>query len=191
MRITESQLRRVVRESLLREAAVAPEEAEAAQVTFTVKQSNALIEINATRRGETVGVLRAEMTRDPCADAWEITRARSKIDGMGPLLYDLMIDLVHPDPLTSDRGSVSADAERVWDYYMTKRKDIESIPLDNRRNERTPEPSDNCTQASAMMWSNQEEKPWYNLSLARAYKRKDGGTPVLDALDDLGIIEFE
>jgi len=190
MKISESLLRRIVRSELLRESAVTPEEADRKGVTFTVKQSNALIEIIATRRDETVGVLRAEMTRDPCADAWEITRSKSKIDGMGPLLYDLMIDLVSPDPLTSDRGSVSADAKRVWDYYMSRRPDIESIPLDNRRNERTPEPDDNCIQASAMMWSNQDGKPWHELSLARAYKRADGGTPMLDALDDLGIIEF-
>jgi hypothetical protein len=194
MRITEGQLRRIIRGELLSEAMMTPGQADSRNITFRVNQFPGIIMIQAIRwddEEDPVGVLRAEKLRNPCWEAWEITRSKvgSGFDGLGPLLYELMMDLVHPDPLTSDRSSVSQDAKRVWDYYMLRRDDIESLPLDNMRDERTPGmPDDNCGQTSALDWA--ELEPWHSLSLARAYKRKSGGTPVLDVLDDLGIISF-
>jgi hypothetical protein len=194
MRITEALLKKIIREELLREAMMTPTQADSRNITLRVNQLPGLITIDAIRwddEEDPVGVLQAKKLRNPCEGAWEITKSRvqSEFNGLGPLLYELMLDLVHPDPLTSDRSSVSPDAKRVWDYYMLRRDDIESLPLDNLGDELTPGvEGDNCGQNSALMWS--KSQPWHSLSLARAYRRVGGGTPMLDALDDLGIISF-
>lgn len=199
MRITEGQLRRIIREALLAEGAMTPEQADRKGITFKVRVYDSMISIAAIRDGDEedrVGLLRAEATREPCLGAWSVTRSRvsPEFDGLGPLLYDLMIDLVQSErgaPLTPDRASVSLAAKGVWDHYMSRRDDIESEPLDNPEDELTPGvEDDNCGQNSAIMWSG-EGQPWHGLSIARAYRRRGGGTPVLDALDDLGIIEIE
>jgi hypothetical protein len=195
MQITERKLRQIIREELLREAMMTTDDAEERNIRFRVKRFSDIIMIDAIRwddETDIVGTLWAEKLHNPCEGAWEITKSNvsSNFDGLGPLLYELMIDLVHPDPLTSDRASVSQAAKRVWDYYMQRRDDIESLPLDNMRDERTPGvEEDNCGQNSALMWSS-EEKPWHSLSLARAYKRKGGETPIWDDLDGLDIIDM-
>lgn len=195
MRITESTLRRIIREELLSEAMMTPERAEKKGIRFQVMKRDDLVKIIAITGDEeddVVGTLKAAKPDLHCLGAWEIRGAKvsSAFDGLGPLLYELMLDLVSPDPLTSDRGSVSGPAKSVWDYYMSKRPDIESEKLDNQYDERTPGyKEDNCDYASALMWS-KEGQPWHELSINRAYRRKDGGTPMLDALDNLDIIEF-
>lgn len=190
--VAESLLRRIVREELLSEAMMTPVQADRKGITFKAVVSEDTIEITAVRGDEEMGALHAKPTLRPCLDAWAITDvAWSSIDGLGPLMYDLMIDLVNPRPLTSDRSSVSFAAKNVWDYYMRKRSDIEWAQLDNPEDELTPGvEDDNCWQNSAIMWS-REGQPWNSLSVSKAYRRVGGGTPVLDALDDLGIIEIE
>lgn len=199
MRLTENQLRHLIREELLSEAMMTPERAERKGITFKVRVYDSMISIAAIRDGDEedrVGLLRAEATREPCLGAWAVTRSKvsSEFDGLGPLLYDLMIDLVQRErgaPLTSDRSSVSLAAKGVWDHYMSKRSDIEWAPLDNPEDELTPGvEDDNCGQNSAIMWS-KVGQPWNSLSVSKAYRRVGGGTPVLDALDDIGIIEIE
>lgn len=44
--------------------------------------------------------------------------------GYGPLLYDLALSAIYPSSLTSDRNSVSKDAQRIWQYYFNKRRDV-------------------------------------------------------------------
>jgi hypothetical protein len=193
MKISERKLRNLIREELLAEARMTPASAERKGIRFQVMKLDNLVKITAIAGDEeddVVGTLKAAKPDLHCLGAWEIRGAKvsSTFDGLGPLLYDLMLDLVSPDPLTSDRGSVSLAAKNVWDYYMSKRPDIESEKLDNQYDERTPGyEEDNCDYASALMWS-KEGQPWHSLSINRAYRRKDGGTPTLDALDDL--IEF-
>jgi hypothetical protein len=131
--------------------------------------------------------------RDRCRDAWEIDMAKTSTNGLGPLLYDLMIDLVHPRPLMSDRAEVSPDARRVWDYYRERRADIESMQLDDLRNTLTPVEDDNCEQSSAMIWSDDnfgDEDSWPDSALSKAYRRAAPGTPTLDELQDLGLVSF-
>jgi hypothetical protein len=194
MRITEGQLRRIIREELLRESAMNPRAAARRGIELKVKKRENFIEISAlTSSGARVGFLSSTENDDPCSGAWEIDGAESKIDGLGPLLYDLMIDLVHPHPLMSDRAEVSDDARRVWDYYRDRRGDIESIQLDDLRNTLTPVEDDNCEQSSAMIWSDDnfgDEDSWPDSSLSKAYRRAAPGTPTLDELQELGLISF-
>lgn len=52
--------------------------------------------------------------------------------GYGPKLYDVVMELAtaNGSMLTSDRSSVSADAQRVWEYYFKNRNDVTKQPLD-------------------------------------------------------------
>lgn len=61
--------------------------------------------------------------------------------GYGPLMYDLAMD--DAGALTSDRGSVSADAERVWDKYQ-ERDDVEKLKFDDVYNPKTPPVEDDA-----------------------------------------------
>ena len=194
MKIIESQLRQIIREELLQEAAMAPDSAKHMGIRFEVERSARRIVINAymgripwkpagskVTGSKKVGSLLSVESDEPCSDAWAINHANVDINGLGPLLYDLMIDLVNPHPLMPDRSSVSLDAKPVWDYYM-RRYDIEPIQLD-----------DSCWQGSAMIWAKKEfgdADRWPESSLSKAYKRADGGTPTLDELQELGLVTF-
>ena len=186
MRITESQLRRIIREALLREAAITPSVAAGMDLRFEVSKKNDYADIRAYRGDGRVGDLGSAKTDLPCDGAWQIYWSNTKIDGLGPLLYDLMIDVIHPHPLMSDRSSVSAGAKRVWDFYHTYRDDMEEIQLDDLKNTLTTTTEDNCEQWSAMLW----DEDWVPSSLSKGYRREDGGTPVLDELQQLGLISF-
>jgi hypothetical protein len=194
MRITEGQLRKIIREELLREGAMKPKAAKREGVYFEVKKRENFIEISARVSGEKkVGFLSSTESDEPCAGAWSIEMAEVSIDGLGPLLYDLMIDLVNPHPLMSDREDVSRAARKVWKYYRKHRSDIESIQLDDLENTLTPVDDDNCEQSSAMEWSDDkfgDESGWPKSSLSKAYRRAVDGTPTLDELQELGLISF-
>lgn len=57
-------------------------------------------------------------------DAYEVKliAAESKY---GPMLYDILMSHVYPHFLMSDREEVSDSAQAVWDYYFTRRSDVE------------------------------------------------------------------
>jgi hypothetical protein len=198
MRITEGQLRRIIKEALLTEVAITPETAKERGIKFVVDGSLHNIEIVVTEADDdtdVVGQLYAgEIEESRSIDqkgVWAIYKSNSRIKGLGPLMYDLMIDLIHPASLVSDRLMVSKDAKRVWDYYMNNRDDVEALQLDNLEDELTPGfKDDNYDQNSAENWAFTERQPWHASSLSKAYRRKDrGGTPTLDALEGLGIID--
>ena len=201
-------LRQLIREMLLQEAAVTPREAQDKYgLLFKVQKWSDLVEIFVHRKDDItdgVGVLEAEAPIRPCSKAWEIKKSNVRIDGLGPLLYDLMFDLVYPAPLAPDRFSVSKNAKRVWEYYFWYRSDIEWIQLDDLENYLTPDDGDNCFQNSAIMWSRHPDdldlannpraivdEHWSTSPLSKAYRKKGGGTPTLDALKKLGIIEIK
>jgi hypothetical protein len=146
------------------------------------------------RDGQPAGSLSSHAEENPCGSAWTVDFAKVTISGLGPLLYDLMIDLVHPQPLASDRAEVSPAARRVWDYYLDNRDDMEVIQLDDLRNTLTPVDDDNCEQSSAMIWAEDEmgdESEWPESPLSKAFKRPPSeGTPLLDKLQAMGMITF-
>jgi hypothetical protein len=198
MKITESKLRRIIREALLTEVAITPEVAKELGIKFVVDSFLRNIEIVVTEVDDdttVVGQLCAGKIEESRSidqkGVWAIYKSNSRIKGLGPLMYDLMIDLIHPASLVSDRLLVSKDAKRVWDYYMNNRDDVEALQLDNLEDELTPGfKDDNYDQNSAENWAFTDRKKWYDSSLSKAYRRKGGGTPTLDALEGLGIIDI-
>jgi hypothetical protein len=191
MRITESTLRQLIRENLLSEAIVTPQAALDMGLHFVVSKIEGNIEISVTEGEKYIGELRASKNQMPCSGAWNITWAYSKIDGLGPLMYDLMMDLISPDPLSADRHEVSSDAWRVWSFYLRSRTDIEAVQLDDSQNTLTRADDDNCQQISAIRWSRKEGGSWQDSPLSKAYRRKDGRTPTLNTLWRLGNLDME
>ena len=63
-------------------------------------------------------------------NTWEVNSSQAT-KGFGPHLYDLVMEGVTSKGgmLVSDRASVSADAKRVWDYYYSKRPDVQKKQL--------------------------------------------------------------
>jgi hypothetical protein len=82
-----------------------------------------------------------------CGGAWMISQS-AVASGWGPLLYDVTMELatIQGGGLMSDRGSVSAEARSVWDYYAANRGDVTGIQMDDLENTLTPEEEDNCEQ---------------------------------------------
>lgn len=197
MRITESRLRQLIREALLAEAALTPRDVVNAGITLEASVLDDEIDITARlvtpeNPNNIVGglnALKVESMDDggPCSGAYAVTWVRADVEGLGPLLYDLAIDLVHPFPLTSDRSEVSSAARSVWNYYDTQRPDIESLQLDDLENTLTPKESDNCPQWSAAWGSS--SSAWSKSPLSRAFRRRGRWTrPTLNALQALDAI---
>jgi hypothetical protein len=202
MRITESALRRIIRETLLAEAAMTPKDANDNGIRFEMSKWKYKTEITAHQDSREVGYITSVLEpggrhKDSEGEpgqgsprVWSISLSgtASGTTGLGPLLYDLMIDAISPDLLASDRFTVSPSAKRVWDYYLTSRPDIEAIQLDNPEDFLTPQPDDNFIQQSAMNLDGFEG--WPQSSLSKAYRRKDGRTPTLNTLWRLGLLEM-
>ena len=110
-------------------------------------------------------------------------------DGLGPLMYDVVIE--HTGGLISDRYSVSPDAVAVWDKYMNDRPDIEAVQLDDLQNTLTPDKDeDNCNQdVSALDVGTKIKHGWVDSSLSKMYRKKGGGTPVMDELRKRGMLK--
>ena len=134
-----------------------------------------------------VAFLKTDQSFDgPCLQSHQI--GGSRVDsGYGPLLYDVAIEL--SGGLTSDRTSVSDDAEGVWDYYSKNRPDVEviqlDIPVEEFPDQLTPEdPSDDCSQIPAY---ERYGASWHKSGMSKMIKKS--GTPVVDELRRRGILE--
>lgn len=80
------------------------------------------------------GELVAErMDNDYCIDnTYEIITAKAT-KKWGPMLYDVMLEYITNRKkcyLVPDRGMVSGDAKKVWNYYLENRSDVKATPLD-------------------------------------------------------------
>jgi len=107
-----------------------------------------------------------------CLGAYTVTWVSVSESGWGPLLYDLAMEVATSkgSGLTPDRGSVSYEANKVWNYYFTNRADVEPVQLDDLEDHLTPGNSnDNCSQQQAYVrgikggtfWDeDNEETPW-------------------------------
>ena len=145
-----------------------------------------------------IGKLKPNSQGD-CSDAYGIDHSETA-SGWGPLLYDVAMEWASKNGggLTSDRGSVSKDAFRVWEYYLEKRPDVESIPLDirNRGYEKiTPDDeSDDCEQAISVKYARDtnSDPKWGWSAQPTAYPYRVSGTPTMDALEASGqLLELE
>jgi len=151
MRITERQLRRIIREELLHEIRITPDNLpDGITLKLIVSNSGGRIVVLAMRDGERTGgveALRTRSERSPCRDAYEINFSHSSRRGLGPLMYDIAMEAASElgGGLMSDRFVVSNDAQRVWRTYQNDRPDVDRMQLDSEENELTPTHTDNCS----------------------------------------------
>ena len=129
--------------------------------------------------GSVTAIETSEDFDGPCLQSWQVGGSRVDL-GYGPLLYDVAIELT--GGLTSDRTSVSGEAEAVWDYYSKNRSDVEvvqlDIPDDYFEDQLTPDdPNDDCSQVPAY---DRYGSNWHKSGLSKLIKK--GGTPVIDEL---------
>lgn len=150
MRITEGQLRRVIREELLREVRITPDNLPD-DITFrlSVSSSGDMFTVTAYKRSVDFGFLAAHKIRSqdvPCYGAYEVGESHSQFRGFGPLIYDIALETATElgGGIMSDRMAVSDSARNVWRYYQNNRSDVERQQLDSPENELTPTRFDNC-----------------------------------------------
>lgn len=108
--------------------------------------------------------------------AWEV-KWSSATEGWGPLLYDVAMEAAAmlDRTLTSDRDEVSSSAQRVWNYYATRRPDVIQGVLDDERGTLTPDiESDNCGQWMSKSIASDKGDPnkWHEEPVSRAYTVK-------------------
>ncbi len=68
-------------------------------------------------------VARLWVSKKPECGGWAVDESAAK-GGYGPAIYDAGMELVYPAGLTADLGSTSPATQKVWDYYLTKRRDV-------------------------------------------------------------------
>lgn len=107
-----------------------------------------------------------------CGKAWMVGGAAAN-HGWGPLLYDVAIEWATKNGggLISDRGSVSDDAQGVWNYYMNSRGDVKAHQLDDLANTRTPTEDDNCSQNIARSTITGMHSFWWDSALSKRYTK--------------------
>ena len=110
--------------------------------------------------------------RGNCAGAFVVGVAAAD-DGWGPLLYDVAIEqaTIAGKGMTSDRSTVSNQAQGVWWKYLTQRTDVESHQLDDLANTRTPEEEDNCDQDIARSTITGISNTWVDSPLSKRYTK--------------------
>ena len=106
-------------------------------------------------------------------------------DGWGPLLYDVAIEqaTITGKGLTSDRESVSLDAQGVWNYYLNNRADVEEHQLDDMVNALTPEDDDNCDQNISRASVTGLYNTWVDSALSKRYTKPQN---VISTLEKAG-----
>ena len=128
-----------------------------------------------------------------CGGAESVVQSATAKTGLGPLAYDIAIELTGGLGMISDRATVSKEAEAVWDYYLKNRPDVEAVQLDDPFNSLTPEDEDNCDQEVAggrhAMYGGERDrgKDWLKSPLSKLYKKS--GTPVMDELRKRGMLK--
>ena len=123
-----------------------------------------------------------------CLDAYEVGSVYANIPKLGPLLYDIAIELAGKNGLMSDRRMVSADAWKVWNYFLNNRSDVASRQLDSDPGTLTPEDDDVCNQVSSKL-DGENVRNWSKSPLSKVYYKQ--GTPVIDELKSLGLLTME
>lgn len=148
-----------------------------------------------------LGEVQAHWGGPPCSGAYEVAWATSKgAPGFGPMLYDIIMELVGDAGLMCDRTSVSPEAASVWEYYLNSRSDVVAKQLDDKydpflQDPGPNDPSDDCKQStfrlkSGMKRLDYESNPEYKQKFldhwsTKAYV-KTTGTPILDELKSFG-----
>ena len=138
--------------------------------------------------GQDLGRIIIDRGEERCVrdDVYFINRSQAK-DGYGPFLYDVAMEYatLKGSGLMSDRSSVSTDAQKVWQYYLNNRSDVEIHQMDNMENVLTPEEEDNCNQFVSQVWGGKrgDAKDWMDSPLSKRYTRYPG---TINLLRDAG-----
>lgn len=175
MKITESQLRQLIKEVLLTESAKTVEDLpKDAKVYVSISDFGGMVKfIDQSIEGSIQ--FRSSLGRNK-PYVVEITRLTSS--GFGPLLYDIALELCGSRGLMPDREEVSKDAWNIWNYYMMHRADVRKVQMDNPHNKLTPLNDDNVPQLSSE--EDAFSSSWIKSPLSKAYFKE--GTPILDKL---------
>ena len=123
-----------------------------------------------------------------CDDA-SIIAVTNVADGWGPFLYDIAMEIatMNSNVLSSDRLTVSPEAQDVWDYYSKFRPDVKSHQLDNEYNELTPDESDNCGQSQSRERAIDYGGEWKDNALSKRFTKE---STTLDLIRDKLIWEL-
>jgi len=174
MRVSSTRLRQIIREELLREAAFGPYDLPSG-VKFRLTFSDPEILLIAHKNDFEIGRIEARM-RDvdihgPCYDAFVIGYSRSQIKGLGPLMYDIVMEAATSlgGGLISDRFVVSSSAQQVWGYYQDSRPDVDREQLDSLEDEITRGVEfDNCNVDLAKSAAGEE---WADHPVSGVYRK--------------------
>ena len=174
MRITERQLRRIIREALLREVRITPDDLpDGIALRLRVSSGGNIIDVTAIRDGKNLGWVQAHRSKNfpACRGAFEVVNSLAVRKGLGPLLYDIAMEAATEigGGLMSDRMTVSDAAQRVWMKYQEDRPDVEYLKLDSVENEKTPPDTDNCDVMIAKSFAGDD---WYDHPLAGVYRKR-------------------
>lgn len=195
MRITEAQLRSLIRGRLLFEAAKQPEDLPPDTYVQIEKQDDMFIitycDIEGTVWGNNSvkGSFEAfHSSSDPdwrdyseaiCHDAWVVGFSQAT-KGWGPMLYDIALELAGDRGMTPDRWKVSSEAYDVWRYYLDNRSDVSHRQLDDIDppegvTRLTPDYlNDDCEQYSTR--ATDVGTPWQDSALSKVYYKPNNDT---------------
>ena len=227
MRLTENQLRDIIRNIILREGAVTPEQL-SDDYTVVIKDNgvvatplknlgrvdlaqrfghldpNTILKMpsysiylkyryNNPKLSESVEEIFAELEMRKwdgmCNDAWEVYWADVHEDyesgGFGPLMYDVAMELAGKHGLMCDRNSVSNEAARLWNHYLSLRSDVftDDINIDNC-------PSDMLSSGDEIAIRKGADHPWHQKVYFSTYYVSGNQKPVMDGLNRAGRIEY-
>ena len=142
---------------------------------------------------DSIGSIVAFKTRgeeNPCLGAYEIRYSKSEMDGLGPLMYDIVMEIATElgGGLISDRHNVSTAAQRVWQKYQDSRPDVERLQLDSPENELTRTRKDNCSANVSKNLAGGDLPAWRDHPLSGAYRKP--GMPMIRRLVSQGKLEI-
>ena len=195
------QLRQYIRKILLTEGMKNASDLPEDGYVWIIDQENTfIVKIDAPSWPDHAYIKLRKYTRG-CSGAWEVVYATSP-DGWGPLLYDIAMEYVGSEGIMCDRSSVSADAASVWDFYLKSRPDVKAVQLDyNKEPFVTPKDrSDDCPaytfiKHSFNMSGNGITTDNFEGSFLDHWSTKKyiklGGTPIIDQLNNMNILEYK
>ena len=160
----------------LREAVGTPEQLKGAKASLTIGASGTTVIFSLSGWGKQLGKIVAEKPPSGAGGAYVVSFSRV-VGGFGPMLYDAAMEWCseHGGGLTADRESVSAEARRVWDYYLNKRSDVTAHQLDDPDNTLTSTRGDNAGMIAAKSSDpdsfGDESADWQKSSLSKRFTK--------------------
>ena len=114
-----------------------------------------------------------------CGGAWVIQMVAAD-QGWGPFIYDIAMEwaTMNHNGLTPDRDEVSADARRVWNYYLNLRDDVVAHQLDDE----DAGTEDSCVQTLPRDFEGDDY--WKDSPLSKRYTKSP--PTIIDALKVAG-----